>query len=159
MLSELRPAASRFTGGSGNNWLFKRTLLTQPLHFPTRSWFFLHFFLLLLFEFDYLWTKEERERAICLSLLFVPKTIQNIYNYPALTVYMRERWSPNTGVGRSWHALWQCFNFTVKACNYTTVLFRSQFLFFPPVLFLPVPLSPLWFRRHSYRPCCQSEGY
>lgn len=155
MLSELCPAASRFTGGSGNNWLFKRTLLTQPLHFPARSCFFL----LLLFEFDYLWTKEERERAICLSLLFVPKTIQNVYNYPALTVYMRGRWSPNTGAGRSWHALRQCFNFTVKACNYTTVLFRSQFLFFPPVLLLPVQLSPHWFRRCSYRPCCQSEGY
>lgn len=40
MLSELRPAASRFTGGSGNNWLFKRTLLTQPLHFPARSFFY-----------------------------------------------------------------------------------------------------------------------
>lgn len=126
MLSELRPAASRFTGGSGNNWLFKRTLLTQPLHFPARSFF-------LLFEFDYLWTKEKRERAICLSLLFVPETIQNVYNYPALTVFMRGRWSPNTGVGRSWHALWQCFNFTAKDYNYTTVL---SFL-------LPISLSLL----------------
>lgn len=126
MLSELRPAASRFTGGSGNNWLFKRTLLTQPLHFPARSFFYY-------LEFDYLWTKEKRERAICLSLLFVPETIQNVYNYPALTVFMRGRWSPNTGAGRSWHALWQCFNFTVKGCNYTTVLsFALYFSFSLP---------------------------
>lgn len=131
MLSDLRPAASRFTGGSGNDWLFKRTLLTQPLHFPAHLFFFLP-----LFEFDYLWTKEERERTICFSLLFVPKTIQNVYNYPALTVFMRGRWSPNTGAWRSWHALWQSFNFTVKGCNYTTVLsFAPNFSFSLPFPF------------------------
>lgn len=150
MLSELRPAASRFTGSSGNNWLFEHTLLTQPLLFPTCSFFIFYYYLNL--------TTYEQKKKENKQFAFHCYSCLKLYKTSIITQLRLYLWGEDEVLTLVWGgAGMHCDNALIS--QQRTIITQPFSLFCSLFLFLCLPLSPHWFRRCSYRPSCQSEGY